>query len=198
MQDQASDYTPAAIKQCCQELMKFGLIESQAKAKLYQTALVHHQQINHLFEPFDLGIKLDDQRGLAYLVVTNADLENESPDEWTHPLVRKQRLTLEQSLLLAILRKHFLQHESENAIGSDATLAVAELLPEIRVYLGDLGSDIQENKRLRQLLEQLKGHGVVSEIDKNEQITIRPFIAHLANPENLQSLLNQYQQLKSP
>jgi hypothetical protein len=39
------------------------------------------------------------------------------------------------------------------------------------------------------LLEQLKTHGVVSEVDKKQEVTIRPLIAHLANPESLAALL---------
>jgi hypothetical protein len=42
---------------------------------------------------------------------------------------------------------------------------------------------------LLQLLEQLKGHGIVSDLDQQERVTIRPIIAHLANPENLTNLI---------
>jgi hypothetical protein len=63
------------------------------------------------------------------------------------------------------------------------------------MYLGDLGSDAQEQKRLRTLLEQLKGHGIVAEVDEHDRILIRPIIAHLANVENLQSLLQAFREL---
>ncbi len=52
-------------------------------------------------------------------------------------------------------------------------------------YVGDSGSDAKNENRLLQLLEQLKTHGVVSEVDKKQEVTIRPLIAHLANPESL-------------
>jgi hypothetical protein len=39
-------------------------------------------------------------------------------------------------------------------------------------------------------LDQLKGHGLVSAIDSHDRVNIRPIIAHLANPENLQALLH--------
>jgi len=48
---------------------------------------------------------------------------------------------------------------------------------------------MQERKRLLNLLENLRGHGVVSDVDAQERITIRPMIVHLANPQNLQALL---------
>ena len=55
--------------------------------------------------------------------------------------------------------------------------------------MGNTGSDMQERKRLVNLLENLRGHGVVSEVDAQDSFTIRPMIVHLANPENLQTLL---------
>ena len=103
--------------------------------------------------------------------------------------MRRQRLTLEQSLLLAILRREFLQREQEGGIGRPVQIAVDSLLPQLEIYLGATGSDMQERKRLLNLLENLRAHGVVSEVDGNERLAIRPMIVHLANPENLQALL---------
>jgi hypothetical protein len=188
--------TPQAIKKCCQELLKFGLLEMERKPHLYQTALIQQDAVRKVLEPFDLDLYLDDIRGLAYIRVAEMSINDEAGDEWTHPLVRRQRLTLEQSLLVAILRKWFLNHEQEAGIGAGAaTVFVDDLIPELKIYLGELGSDAKEQLRLRNLLEKLKGHGMVSEIDNQDQVTIRPLIAHLANPENLQALLVQYQRV---
>ena len=44
---------------------------------------------------------------------------------------------------------------------------------------------------LRVQVDDLRGHGVVSEVDGSERLLIRPMIVHLANPENLQALLQQ-------
>lgn len=191
-----ADYTPLAIKQCCQELLKFGLLEMDGKPRLYQTALTRQDAIRRVLEPFDLELRLDEIRGLAFLGVAETALGEASGDDWTHPLVRRQRLTLEQSLLVAILRKRFLNHEQEAGIGAGtATVYVDDLVPELQIYLGELGSDTKEQSRLRNLLEKLKGHGIVSEIDNQDQVSVRPIIAHLANPENLQALLEQYRRL---
>jgi hypothetical protein len=66
---------------------------------------------------------------------------------------------------------------------------VDSLLPQLETYLGNTGSDMQERKRLTHLLENLRTHGMVSEVDAQDCITIRPMIVHLLNPENLQTLL---------
>ena len=169
------------------ELLKYGLLEEADKPNLYRYALLHRDVISDVLSWLDLALRIDDIRGLAFVaVLTVPDPEN---DEWTHPLVRRQRLTLDQTLLVAILRQQFVAHEVEAGVGAgDARVALEDLVPHLQTYLGDLGSDAQEKKRLLNLLEQLKSHGIVSDVDQQERVTIRPIIAHLANPENLTNL----------
>lgn len=49
--------------------------------------------------------------------------------------MRRQRLTLEQSLLLAVLRREFLQQEQERGIGVPVYTSVEQLLPQLEIYL---------------------------------------------------------------
>lgn len=182
--------TPAALRRAVQELLKYGLLEQSTKPHLFRQITAYTARVDALLEPLDLQVRLDDHRGLAFVIIAatyQADVEDE--DEWTHPLVRRQRLTLEQSLLLALLRREFLQREQENGLGVPVHLTVDNLLPQLEIYLGSTGSDMQERKRLVNLLDNLRGHGVVSEVDAQDSFTIRPMIVHLANPENLQALL---------
>jgi hypothetical protein len=183
-------YTPRHIKDAALELLKFGIIEEARKPHVYRTATAQYEAIARILEPLDLAMKVDDIRAIAYVVVAEQAFESDEEDR-SHPLVRRQRLNLEQSLLIAILRQHFIVHEQEAGVGAgDATVSLDDLLPRLRDFLGDLGSDAQEDKRLRNLLEQLKVHGIVSEIDAADQVAIRPIIAHLANPETLHNLLH--------
>ena len=180
--------TPASLRRAVQELLRQGLLERALKKPLFQQVATDTARVNALLEPLDLEVKVDDARGLAFVAVaTGYQPDDSEEDEWTHPLVRRQRLTLEQSLLLAILRREFLQREQEHGLGVPVQLALDGLLPQLEIYLGHTGSDMQERKRLAALLEHLRGHGVVSDVDAQERITIRPMIAHLANPENLQA-----------
>ena len=195
--DNSAHYTPQQIKSAVQELLKSGLLENERKPNLYQSAVSHQQAINNILEPLDLRLKTDDIRGLAFLIVADDMLsETGNEDEWSHPLIRRQRLTLEQTLLLGILRQHFVTHEQEAGLGATgATIDIDELKPQLLTYLGESGSDSRDEKRLRNLLEKLHAHGVVSEVNEKAQITIRPIITHLANPETLQLLLQHFKQL---
>lgn len=195
----AAAATPAALRRAVQELLKQGVLEQSAKPQLFRQITAGTERVDALLEPLDLCVKVDDHRGLAFVAIAatyQADSEDE--DEWTHPLVRRQRLTLEQSLLLAILRREFLQREQESGLGTPVQLVVDRLLPQLEIYLGSTGSEMQERKRLMNLLENLRGHGVVSEVDAQDRFTIRPMIVHLANPENLQTLLQRLRDISGP
>jgi hypothetical protein len=191
-QGEAGHDTPRQIKDAGLELLKYGLLEEARKPYLYRSAITRREEIARILEPLDLAMRVDDVRGLAYVVVADSVFESQE-DEWSHPLVRRQRLNLEQSLLVAILRQQFVAYELEAGLGAgEAQVALDGLLPHLQAYLGDLGSDAQEKKRLITLLEQLKGHGIVSDVDEHERVTVRPIIAHLANPESLVSLLHAF------
>ena len=188
--------TPAALRRAVQELLKHGLLEQLAKPHLFRQITTNTARVDALLEPLDLRVQIDDLRGLAFVgIATTYQPDGEDEDEWTHPLVRRQRLTLEQSLLLAILRREFLQREQESGLGTPVQLVVDSLLPQLEIYLGSTGSDMQERKRLMNLLENLRGHGVVSDVDEQDSFTIRPMIVHLANPENLQTLLQRLREI---
>lgn len=189
--------TSPQIKAVVQELLKHGYIEEANRQELFRRILVEQQSIGQALEPLDLAIRIDSYRGVAFVATApkpsemNGQSEVEpDADGWSHPLVRKQRLTLEQSLLIAILRQAFVMHEQESGVGqSPAKISVDELLPNFLTYFGESGSDSKDENRLLQLLDQLKAHGIVSEVDKKHEVTIRPLIAHLASPESLTGLL---------
>lgn len=183
-----------ALREAALELMRSGVVEAARKPQAYRSLLAGRPEVAAILSPLALRMGVDELRGLAWLAVdaeaSGADESSEDADAWSHPLVRRQRLNLEQSLLVAILRQQFVAHEMEAGVGaSEAVVALEDLLPHLQAYLGELGSDAQEKKRLLGLLEQLKGHGLVSDVDAQERVSIRPLIAHLANPENLQNLL---------
>lgn len=193
-----ADRTDRTLRDAAQELLRLGLLEQSQRPNLYRAAVVSLERLNAILEPLDLKARVDDIRGLVFLAVRHAahstqpepDASDEQ-DDWSHPLVRKQRLNLEQTLLVAILRQHFIAHEQDAGVGAaDAMVAVDDLVPQLQLYLGDSGSEGRERSRVVQLLDQLKGHGLVSAPDSHERVVIRPMIAHLANPETLTALLH--------
>lgn len=182
--------THAGLRDTVKDLLKNGLIEAEAKPNLYRTATVNYSSLVSILEPMDLTATVDDVRGLVFLAVRKDDAElTEAGDDWSHALIRKQRLTLEQSLLVAILRQIYVAHEQDAGVGGAAPVAALDdVVTQLQLYIGESGSEQKDRNRAMQLLDQLKGYGLVSALDTHERVTIRPIITHLANPENLKAL----------
>jgi hypothetical protein len=192
--------TAPDVKKVTQELLRHGYLEEAQKRELFRLTILYEHAIQIALEPLDLELRLDKYRGIAFLgVVASECIPPEEDGAWSHPLVKRQRLTLEQSLLVAMLRQAFVIHEQELGVGgSTAKIAVDELLPQFMTYFGDSGSDAKNESRLLTLLDQLKPYGIVSEVDKKHEVTIRPLIAHLATPESLTDLLSSFKTISQP
>jgi len=189
--------TPAIITSTVLEILRSGYLQQEAKPEAYIAGRQYFSQIQEILEPLDLRLIVDERRGLL-MVATYDESRNDANLEaaWNHPLVRRQRLTLEQSLLLALLRRHFLLHEQDKGIGmGEVRVDVVDLVNEMMTFLMDSGSDQNNTRRIHTLIEQLKDHGVVTSPNEHGEVTVRPLIVHLANPENLRALLDQYEGL---
>jgi|GEM_PF-1556044 hypothetical protein len=81
---EASHYTAGNVKATAQELLKYGLLEADRKPNLYQVATTQTAAINQILEPFDLRLKVDDVRGLAFLVVSDRLFIGNSPCWWPY------------------------------------------------------------------------------------------------------------------
>lgn len=195
--DNSMSRTPVEVRGAVQELLRDGYVDQTRKPDVFKRIVVHERAVGEVLDSLDLAMRLDSHRGIAVVTVRKEDAEtSDAVDPWTHPLVRRQRLQLDQSLLVAILRQMFVLHEQEHGVGGPpAVVAVDDLLPEFRVYMGDSGSDRRDEQKLRTLLDQLSGYGVVSKADASDQCTIRPLIAHLADPASLVGLLEQMKSL---
>lgn len=184
------------VKQALQEILKFGHLNQAQKPVLYQALVNNVTAVNEYLSVIDFCLQVDGVRGLAFLMVyQNPEFMNDvasTPDDWAHPLVRRQRLTLQQSLILAILRQRFMELEQQYGIGyADTFMPLDELNKQFFIYHKSSGSESQDNERVTILVRQLAEHGLVA-IDQN-QLLISPLIVHLLNPENLIELLKQYQ-----
>ncbi|OPH33695.1 DUF4194 domain-containing protein [Moraxella lacunata] len=115
---------------------------------------------------------------------------------WSHPFIRRQRLTLHQSLLIAILRQKFVEIESQSGVGTNTVwVDFDDLKNQYFSYINHSGSEKSDDDSLKRLLSQLKDYGIIGDMDEQGKIIIRPLIAHLANPENLGQFLMQLKNL---
>lgn len=191
--------TPSPLKAAVQDLLKFGLVEEAAKPNVYARLVRERDALAAILEPLDFLARFDEIRGIVFLETAPPDGDAaETPDTadddaWNHPLVRRKRLTTEQSLLLAILRQMHIAYEQDCGIGAaDAMVDLDELRAQFDLYLGSTGSEQRDLNRVLKVLEQLKKHGVVTDPDRENRVRIRPIIVHVADPTQLALLLEHF------
>ena len=201
-----STFSPASVistdlKAATQELLRTGVVYATSKPNVYRSLFASRSAVATVLAPLDLEARFDDTRGLCFVTVAPPPADesaegNNDGDDWNHPLVRRQRLTLEQSLMLAVLRRLYTDPEQANGIGAvEPTVTIDELMAELQLFLGSIGSESAEEKRVRDLLDQLYKHGVVSAVKDDHQVSIRPLICHVANATTLTVLLEHYKNL---
>src|SRR5262245_61539934 len=103
-------YTSKQVREAVLELLKYGAIESARKPNIYRAPTSNRWQLDRILDPLGFEMRIDEMRGLAFIVVPKDEEEERAAedDDWLHPLVRRSRLTLEQSLLVAILRQQYI------------------------------------------------------------------------------------------
>ena len=200
--------TSRDVRVAVQELLKYGLLEAARKPNLYNVVFRNQKEVNQILEPLDFALKFDEARGLLFVVLRSQDTTGYPADEQVsadgmgaeddsaHPLIRRKRLTAEQSLMVALLRKRFMEHEQDNNGEGDARVSVDELVSELVTWLPDSGSETRNEKRIHTLLGQLEEHALVSKVDEHDRVTIRPLICHVANPGSLKALIEHFRSLQ--
>ncbi|STY98870.1 Uncharacterised protein [Moraxella lacunata] len=217
--------TNQTLKNAIQDLLKHGYIEKHQKPNIYQQLFGNIDFINAYLSIMDLSMHIDDIRGVIYVgvyqkiydIIIDDTTNHETHDEnnhddnptnnshspipsydkmWSHPFIRRQRLTLHQSLLIAILRQKFVEIESQSGVGTNTVwVDFDDLKNQYFSYINHSGSEKSDDDSLKRLLSQLKDYGIIGDMDEQGKIIIRPLIAHLANPENLGQFLMQLKNL---
>lgn len=186
--DDDDQRTPRRIREVVQELFKHGFIEEAYYERLYQTALGNAELVSQIVEPFDLKIEFDEIRGLVFIRVLHEAAE--VAEGWTHPLILHKSFNLEETLLVAVLRQYLIECEMENGVGTAIPqMTVDDVIVQLRAYLGERGADFKDKKRAMGLLKKLRSRHLISMNEHSDRFTIRPLIAHVANPESLTALL---------
>lgn len=191
----------AENRKSLQELLKSGCLERRQAPEHYDRLLASIDAVQHYLFALDLVARVDEVRGLVFVAVAppgeDDAFSGDEREEWSHPLIRRQRLTLEQSLLLAILRQRFVEVEQQQGIGYDGISADwDDVKSQFFLYIEASGSESKDDERLHAVLRQLAEHGVIGKV-ADTQIPIRPLIVHLANPDSLARLLAQLQGLEA-
>lgn len=183
---------PAEARRALVELMRQGVVIAESRRLVFDALCAHRTLIaDHLADMY-LRMLIDEPAGLALLL--NAQPGGDDDAEDVAALISRRTLTVYDTLLLIVLRKHFLDRETAGDIRIRIDLAQLEAL--LMPFLPLTGSTSSDRKKLNGAVDGMKRRKILSAVrGEDERVEISPVIRYVVNAEYLEHLLEEYRRL---
>lgn len=177
-------------RRCLVTLLKQGVILGSDKRLLYEALCRNETEIrDHLADMFlDLMLDTRSEIGVLRQIEANADDEH---SESHVKLIQRRPLTLYDSLVLLILRKHYQQRENigETKVLIEHEQIAAQLLP----FLPLSNNSALDQRKLNGSIEKLEKHKICSRVRGDaDRLEITPAIRYVVDSSFLEKLETQY------
>jgi len=196
-------------------LMRQGSVIATQKSKLFELLCRHEMAIRkHLSEVY-LQLVLDQKTGVAFIASSNSAYKNESgngsdeadvgSDVEGHEdlelaesitLISKRTLSLYDTLILLVLRKHY--QDRESAGEQKITIDIERLESYLTPFLPITDHASKDRKKLLARVKEMIKRKVLSTIRGTEdRYEITPIIRYVVSASFLESMLAEYTALAS-
>ena len=185
---------PPEAKKALVSLLRYGVILAAQKINLFQILCRYQHDIRHHLSNMYLKLILDDKMGVAYIESISDDelnADDETNDDEATSLITRRTLTLYDTLLLLVLRKHYQERETsgEQKVVIDVERIEANLTP----FLALTNSSKSDRRKLSSALTKLHDKKIISTLrGTKDRFEITPIIRYVVNAEFLESLLQEY------
>ncbi len=189
------------VKRVLVYLLRQGVVLAATKPKIFDVLCRHQISIRRHLADVYLSLVLDERQGVAFVSAADhpadnaeADTSEEEAENAPVSLISRRTLTLFDTLLLLMLRKHYQERETagEQKIIIDLERISANLSP----FLPLTDHAALEKKRLTARVNAMIERKLLSTVrNEEERYEITPLIRYVVNAEMLNSLLAQYQHL---
>ncbi|ERT14165.1 DUF4194 domain-containing protein [Photorhabdus temperata] len=185
---------PPDARRVLVSLLRQGVILSSQKAKLFESLCRYQCAVRkHLSEVY-LKLVLDEKAGVAFIAGFQNEEDTESlgiDGEEVVSLISRRTLSLYDTLLLLVLRKHYQDRETsgEQRIIIDIERIESHLTP----FLPLTNSTKSDRRKLKGALEKMVTKKILSSVRGSEdRFEITPVIRYVVSAEFLENMLNEY------
>lgn len=203
-----SETMPHDARRVLVHLMRQGSIMASQKSKLFELLCRHESAIRkHLSEVY-LRLVLDQKMGVAF--VASADYQNDIGDINVEPgsegnsenqddpeldesttLIPKRTLSLYDTLILLVLRKHY--QDRESAGEQKITIDIERLESYLTPFLPITDHASKDRKNLLARVKEMVKRKVLSTIrGADDRYEITPIIRYVVSASFLESMLAEY------
>ncbi|CDL79525.1 DUF4194 domain-containing protein [Xenorhabdus cabanillasii] len=186
---------PVEARQVLVTLLRHGVILSSQKIKLFASLCRYQNDIREYLSEIYLKLILDERAGVAFIANINDEEDKKSlgmdDDEETLSIISRRTLSLYDTLLLLVLRKHYQDRESsgEQKIIIDIERIESNLTP----FLPLTNSTKSDRKKLNGALNKMVNKKILSSVrGSDDRFEITPIIRYVVNAEFLEKMLADY------
>lgn len=184
-------------------LMRQGAIIAAQKPKVYESLCRYQAEVRrHLAEVY-LRLVLDEKAGIAFVGrYEQEDVAESEPDEQVGTenedvfvsLISRRTLSLYDTLLLLVLRRHY--QERESAGEQKVTVDVEKLESYLTPFLPLTNHAKADRKKLNAAIQRLISKKLLSAIrGSDDRYEITPIIRYVVDAAFLESMLEDYLRL---
>ena len=173
-------------------LLKHGVILAGRKGRLFETICRYQSEVRSHLADIYLKLMLDERAGVAFV----AQIDEADSDEETTSLITRRTLSLYDTLLLLVLRKHY--QDRKNAGEQRIIIDFERIESNLSPFLPLTNSAKLDRKKLIIALNKMIEKRLLAKVrGSNDRLEITPVIRYVVNAEFLEKMLKEYQQLAS-
>ena len=187
-------------------LLRQGSVLAAQKAKLFESLCRHELAIRKHLAAVYLQLVLDQKSGVAFVASSayqnehdddadaEPDAEEQAGTEESTTLITRRALSLYDTLILLVLRKHY--QDRESAGEQKITIDVERLESYLAPFLPITDYASKDRRKLLARVKEMVRRKVLSSIRGTEdRYEITPIIRYVVSASFLESMLAEYMQL---
>ncbi|MGB0466242.1 MAG: DUF4194 domain-containing protein [Pontibacterium sp.] len=172
-------------------LLRQGVVLALKHPAVFEVICRYQPAIRHYLSEIYLKLVLDEKTGVAFIAGLD---EGDNDNEETVSLITRRTLSLYDTLLLLVLRKHYQEREStgEQRVIIDIERIEANILP----FLPLTNSTKSDRRKLSAALKKMLEKHLLSTVrGSDDRFEITPVIRYVVNAAFMETMLAEYQRL---
>jgi len=184
---------PLEARRALIALLRHGVIMAEGKRLLFEALCRYRVGIQEHLADINLRLLLDEKAGMAILL-SQAGEDYGDEDDDGGSLISRRTLSLYDTLLLLMLRKHYQERE---AAGEQRVIIDNERIETaLRPFLPLTNSSRSDQRQLNGALSNMKERRILAAVrGEDDRYEITPVIRYVVNAAFLEQMLSEYIQL---
>ncbi len=181
------------LRRALVELMRSGVVLASVKPQIYELLCHHHALIEDHLADMYLRLLIDPPAGVALLLQQQDQTDFEDEEERS-ALISRRTLSLYDTLLLLVLRKHY---QARQSVGEQQVIIDIERIEsQLAPFLPLTNSSRSDRRKLSGAITKMKEKKLLSPVrGGDERLEITPVIRYVVSAEFLERMLTEYQSL---